>query len=128
MSGQQSTKKPFDPRDFNRLPEDATGLDRILAKGGEWVSWLFFIIVLITAYEVFMRYLFNSPTMWVHETTVFLVSIAFLYSCAYTSARNSHIRINIIYDRLPAKWRRKLDILTHVIMIAYFTIGIYRRQ
>lgn len=61
--------------------------------------------------EVFLRYVLNSPTIWAHETTTFLCGISFLYGGLYCASRNSHIRVVLIYDILPRKVRRIVNIV-----------------
>ncbi len=65
--------------------------------------------------EVFLRYFFNSPTIWVHETSVFLCGAAFVFGGLYCTARNSHIRVVLIYDILPPGARRVADIAISLI-------------
>ena len=69
----------------------------------------------ILLYEVFMRYFFNSPTIWAHETTVFLSGVAFVFGGLYCTARDSHIRVVLIYDQLGPKLRRAFDVVISVI-------------
>lgn len=78
-------------------------------------AYIFAIGIVLSAaillIEVFLRYVFNSPTIWAHETTVFLCGIAFTFGGLYCTSRNSHIRVVLIYDLLPARLRRIFDIL-----------------
>lgn len=85
---------------------DKTGL---LFAGGIVVS------MLILLNEVLLRYLLNAPTIWAHETTIFLCGAAFLYGGLYCTARDRHIRVVLIYDALPARLRRGLDIVISLI-------------
>lgn len=71
--------------------------------------------MLILIQEVFLRYVLNSPTSWAHETTIFLCAVAFVYGGLYCAARNTHIRVVIIYDYVPAKFRRVLDIIISLV-------------
>ena len=71
--------------------------------------------MLILIQEVFLRYVLNSPTSWAHETTIFLCAVAFVYGGLYCAARNAHIRVVIIYDYVPAKIRRVLDIIISLV-------------
>ena len=57
----------------------------------------------------------NSPTIWAHETTVFLCGLAFTFGGLYCTSRNSHIRVVLIYDVLPTGARRIFDIVISVI-------------
>ena len=54
--------------------------------------------MLILINEVVLRYVFNAPTIWAHETTIFLCGIAFIYGGLYCSAQDKHIRVVLIYD------------------------------
>jgi len=70
---------------------------------------------LILLVEVFLRYLFTAPTLWVHETTIFLCSIAFLFGGLYCTCHNKHIRVVLIYDHLSPRLRRGADVLISLI-------------
>jgi TRAP-type C4-dicarboxylate transport system permease small subunit len=88
-----------------------TPLDRQVARGGNVVALLFLASALIIAFEVIARYVFDSPTVWVHETTTFICALCFAYGGSYCVARNKHIRIVLIYDAVSEKTRRILDIV-----------------
>lgn len=70
---------------------------------------------LILLMEVFLRYVLNSPTIWAHETTVFLCGSAFVFGGLYCTCRNSHIRVVLIYDHLSPKARRIADIVISLV-------------
>lgn len=61
--------------------------------------------------EVVLRYVFASPTIWAHETTVFLCAIAFIFGGLLCASRDRHIRVVLVYDYLPAGLRRIFDIV-----------------
>lgn len=78
------------------------------------VGIIFAIGILIAAgilvIEIFLRYVFNAPTIWAHETVIFLTASAFVYGGLYVVARNGHIRVVLIYDYLSKPVRRYFDI------------------
>jgi C4-dicarboxylate transporter DctQ subunit len=88
-----------------------TWLDRLVARGGQTVSLLFLLSGGIIVFEVVARYVFDSPTAWVHETTTFICALCFAYGGSYCLARDKHIRIVIIYDHISARARRVLDVI-----------------
>ncbi|WP_411958066.1 TRAP transporter small permease subunit [Paracoccus homiensis] len=61
--------------------------------------------------EVVLRYVFAAPTIWAHETTVFLCAIAFIFGGLLCASRDRHIRVVLVYDYLPAGLRRVFDIV-----------------
>ena len=79
---------------------------RIALSIGYASSWLFLIAVGISMFEVVMRYAFNEPSSWAHETTTTLCVIAFSFGGAYCMARNEHIRITSFSDKLNVRTQR----------------------
>ncbi len=71
--------------------------------------------MLILMQEVVLRYVFHSPTIWAHETTVFLCGVAFIFGGLLCTARDRHIRVVLIYDHLPPGLRRAFDVAISVI-------------
>jgi len=57
-----------------------------------------------------MRYAFNAPTIWVHETTTTLTALCFAFGGAYCLAVDKHIRVVLIYDHVGPAARRWMDI------------------
>ncbi len=109
--------------DHLEAAEPKTGLDRAVNQVGSLISYLFLIGVVVSFYEVVMRYIFSAPTIWAHETTIMLVAVSFAYGGAYALARDSHIRIGILYNWVSPRTRRYLDILNAILMLL-FLIGI----
>lgn len=68
--------------------------------------------------EVILRYAFNSPTSWAHETVIFINACAFVFGGLYVAARNAHIRIVLIYDTLSPGAQRRLDAAISVVCAA----------
>lgn len=100
-------------------------LDRWVIKLSDGVMWLFVIAVLISFYEVIMRYFFDSPTVWVHETTTAIVGMAMAYGGVYCYSKDSHIRVTLVADMLPAKAKKVVDIFINFLVLAFSITGLY---
>jgi len=96
-----------------------TSLDKLIIKVGDLLSLIFLFSACIIIFEIVMRYVFNAPTIWVHETTTLLCAICFMYAGSYCLACNRHIRIGIIYDLVSDKVRHKLDIFISLFGLLY---------
>jgi len=96
------------------IPE-AGILGRIIDKGGLIFAAGIFLSMLILIQEVFLRYVLNAPTIWAHETTIFLCAVAFIYGGLYAVARNAHIRVVILYDILPPTLLRVFNVVISLI-------------
>lgn len=86
-------------------------LSAALAPLGRIVSIGFLLVTFFTFFEVTMRYAFNAPTSWVHETTIAMTAVCFAFGGAYCLAIDKHIRVVLIYDAIPPAARRWLDIV-----------------
>ena len=73
-------------------------------------------------FEIVMRYAFNAPTIWVHETTTLFCAILFIYAGSYCLACNRHIRIGILYDWVSDEVRHYLDIFISFFGLIYMSI------
>ena len=100
-----------------------TFLDRYVNSAGAAISWLAFIAMAISVWEVVMRYVFDSPTSWVHETVIFLIACIFALGGPVALARDKHIRIRVVYDMASPRVRRIFDIFNSF-MTLLFTVGI----
>lgn len=90
-------------------------LGRVVDKVGYVFAAGIVIAALILLMEVFLRYVLNAPTIWAHETTVFLCGIAFVFGGLYCTCRNTHIRVVIIYDHFPPGLRHVADIVISLV-------------
>ncbi len=99
-------------------------LARIAQIAGDATSYLFLVIVVISAYEVFMRYAVGLPTIWVHELSVALAATCFVIGGPYVQQTRSHIVISFVYDRLPPatqSWARLLCSLLALFFLCFLT-------
>ena len=100
-------------------------VDWFTNKIGKFVSWWFLIIIIILLYEIFMRYFFNMPTIWVHEVTKHLFGCASVLLGGYCLLHNQHIRIDVVYRLFPARVRAAIDSFTMLFIFWWFAIYCY---
>jgi TRAP-type mannitol/chloroaromatic compound transport system permease small subunit len=94
-------------------------VDRMNGRIGRAVSLLILGIIAITLWEVFWRYGFNRPTIWVHETSEHLFAIFFLLGGAYTLSQGGHVRVDVVTQRVSAKGRMLLEVCTSVFFFLF---------
>ncbi len=64
-------------------------------------------MVLIISFEVISRYLFNSPTSWVTEYSLYIfVGTSFL-AAGYAHLEDSHIRVEVVVEHLSETMRQR---------------------
>ncbi|MDA3979577.1 MULTISPECIES: TRAP transporter small permease subunit [Gallibacterium] len=111
--------KPSEPE------EKLTKIDKVIEAIGHKLSWGYLLIVVISFYEIIARYVFNSPTDWVHETSIALAGFLMVYAGLFSYGRNKHIRVPILLDRVSAKWRNRLEIFSGIITLLFLGLLAY---
>ena len=74
-------------------------------------------LVLATCWEVFARYMLGNPTIWAFELGYMLMGVHFLLGGALTLKRQSHVRIDLIYARLPPRRRAVIDFVLYGVLV-----------
>ena len=83
------------------------------------------VILLINAfifYEVVVRYVFNSPTIWVNETCLYLLPILCFVGASYCLKHNGHIRVDFFVRRYSKHTRRILNALVSATSFLFFVV------
>lgn len=101
------------------LGPERTALDRLVARGARGAAWLVLIAMGISVVEVFLRYGFNNPTSWVHESVIFLVAVTFALGGPAALARNSHIRVKVLYDSAGPRLRCWMDRFNDLVTLGF---------
>jgi TRAP-type C4-dicarboxylate transport system permease small subunit len=105
------------PRTVNGQPMSI--LDVWIVRVGNVIGWLYFAAVVISVFEVVLRYGFNRPTSWAHETTLMLVGIGMLWGGSYCMAEDRHIRVTVIRDAMGRKTRRIVDVIVGLLNLLF---------
>ena len=115
MSDEPHTTEQIDLRATSegsgRTATEAGLMGRIVDRAGYVFAAGIVLAAAILLLEVFLRYFFNRPTIWAHETTVFLCGAAFVFGGLYCTCKNSHIRVVLLYDLLSPGARRVANVV-----------------
>ena len=99
--------------------------NKLVKYSGYLASALFIAIGFIVSYEVIMRYLFNSPTIWVNEVSRFLQIWATYLALTYSFHKQDFIRITVIYDRLNENGKKVLDFISFIFILIFSSFVVY---
>lgn len=66
---------------------------------GRSVSWLSLFLVLVTFAVVVLRYVFDSGSIALQESSSYLHACIFLIGMAYTLQQDAHVRVDIFYAK-----------------------------
>jgi TRAP-type mannitol/chloroaromatic compound transport system permease small subunit len=99
-------------------------IDRVNEAIGRWVAYWAVIAVFFYFYEVVSRYVFNSPTNWVHESMFLMFGMQYLLCGAYAYREESHVRVDIFYAKFSPRGKAIADIVTSVFFFI-FTVTMF---
>ncbi len=95
-------------------------LDSFSERTGGIVSWLALVLVVVTAYDVFARYIFKAGSVALQELEWHIFSVIFLLAAAYTLKKDAHVRVDLIYARLSARGKAIIDLLGSLFFLLPF--------
>jgi len=95
---------------------------------GRAFGWCILILTFSVAYEVFVRYLLNAPTVWAFDMMVQMYGALFLMAGPYALAQDSHVRGDVLYRLFSVRWQARLDFTLYLLfffpgMMALFWYG-----
>jgi len=85
-------------------------IDLVNEKAGQFASYLFFPGCIVVLYGVTKRYLFNDPVVWADDVSKFIFAIYFVVGGPYCLLHNSHIRVDVIYNRLSLNAKKFVEV------------------
>lgn len=94
-------------------------IDNFQDRFGRIIAFLTVGMMGVVAVEVVLRYVFDSPTLWAHETAQFLYGAYCVLGGAYALLHKAHVNMDIIYVRLSVRVRAILDLFTSPLVFLY---------
>jgi TRAP-type mannitol/chloroaromatic compound transport system permease small subunit len=98
------------------LPVSRT-IDTINTWLGKRIAWLIVAAVVVSAVNASVRKIFDtSSNSWLELQWV-LFSVVFLLCSPWTLLANEHIRIDIVNNLMPKRWRDSIDVVGHLFFL-----------
>lgn len=103
-------------------------VDKVSTKLGHAFAWSIVILTLMISYEVFSRYVLNTPHPWVFDVSYMLYGTLFMMAGAYTLSRNGHVRGDFLYRAWRPRTQATSDLILYVLfffpgMLAFIYSG-----
>ncbi len=96
-------------------------IDSLSAGTGKAFAWCILLLAVGVAYEVFVRYALRDPTSWAFDLSYLMYGSLFMMGGAYTLARDSHVRGDVIYRLWKPKTQARVEL---VVYFLFFFPGI----
>jgi TRAP-type C4-dicarboxylate transport system permease small subunit len=94
-------------------------MDHISIAISRVAMFMIAFIVAIMFYEVVMRYIFQKPTLWVNEMSLWTAGAVYLLAGLYVMQQRGHIRIFILYDMVSRNSQRAFDTISTALIVLF---------
>jgi TRAP-type mannitol/chloroaromatic compound transport system permease small subunit len=102
---------------MNRLIRVVDSINEVM---GSISAALMVPLVLVTCYEVGMRYLFKKPTIWAWDLNTQIFAAIVMLGGGYTLLNKAHVVVDVFVINMNQRKRALLDLITSL----FFFIGI----
>ena len=76
-----------------------------------WIAGILNLIMLLNVfYDAITRYFFSTGSIALQEMEWHLFAVVFLFGMAYGLKEDSHVRVDVLYDRFPPRWKAIVNI------------------
>lgn len=100
-------------------------IDRVSMIAGQISGLLMIVTALIIMFEVIMRGIFNIPTKWEYEVTIYLMMWFVSLALPFAQRQKAHIDLDLVLNRIPAKMREALMLAVYFISLIFSIIFTY---
>ena len=90
-------------------------VDKISTWAGQAFSFLIIVLTLHVSWEVFSRYALDAPRAWAFDVMIMIYGTLFMMAGAYTLAKNSHVRGDVIYGFFTPRAQATLDLTLYIV-------------
>ena len=97
-------------------------VDRLSTWIGQAFSFCIVLLTLHVSWEVFSRYVLDAPRAWAFDAMIMLYGTLFMMAGAYTLAKNSHVRGDVLYGFFRPRTQAALDLLLYIV---FFIPGVF---
>jgi TRAP-type mannitol/chloroaromatic compound transport system permease small subunit len=90
-------------------------IDKVSTWVGQAFSWLIVALTFLISWEVFARYVLNTPNPWAFDLMIMMYGTNFMIAGAYTLAKNGHVRGDVLYGFFPPRLQAGLDLILYFV-------------
>jgi TRAP-type mannitol/chloroaromatic compound transport system permease small subunit len=93
--------------------------DWISEQSGVFVALWTVNAVCAYFYEVVSRYIFDAPTIWVHQASYLMFGMQYLLAGGFALLHGDHVRVDVVYIKLPKRAQVGVDIFTSLFLFIF---------
>lgn len=93
-------------------------VDDLNERIGRYLSAVVWLIAIVCAVVVVLRYVFLMSFTWMQELYLWIHAVVFLAGASFAMLVNAHVRVDIAYNR----WSLKTRIIVEILGAIFFTL------
>lgn len=92
------------------LAKFTTRINQFVSVTGRWFSALNVLLIAAIIVQVILRYVFGLGLVQLEELQWHLYAVNVIFGLAFCQAQDSHIRLDLIHDRMSRRIKEKIEI------------------
>ncbi len=100
-------------------------IETTILKIGRCCSFLNMILIVVILFRVIMRYIFGIGLVQLEELEWHLYAVNVIFGLAYCHAEDSHIRLDLVHDKLNQRTKEIIEILGILFLVMPLIIVIF---
>jgi TRAP-type C4-dicarboxylate transport system permease small subunit len=76
-------------------------------------------MTLIMMYQIILRYVFNSSSLWSEELTRYMFAWLVLLAAGVADRKNTHLKIDFLVDAMPLRARLIMEIASYILVLGF---------
>lgn len=101
---------------LNRVVRPASGAIHSVGVG------VLALMMLLTASDVTLRYVFNRPIVGAFDLTEYMMPIVVAFGLAYCAVMKGHVRVDLVVARFPQRAQAIIDSITGLLGLGLFSL------
>lgn len=97
-------------------------IDRFSVFVGYACAVLYLVCIVLSFFEMIMRYGFNAPTQWTFETVTTICATAWVLTSGYVTQQRRHITITTLELVLPHHVWQRMELIAMVLSVVAVAI------
>lgn len=107
---------------MRKLAALARACEAVVDTCGLITAWSSFAIVLVMAFNVLLRYAFNTGSVAMQELEWHLMAPIALLGMSYAILKDGHIRVDVVFGRMPWRYQETVNAVSHLLVLTLAVI------
>ena len=97
-------------------------VDYLSTRFGRIAMYLIFLMIGTLLTDAVTRNVLNIPMFWCVELAQFTLAAYYIMGGAYSIQLDTHVRMDLLYDRLSERNKARMDSFTSIFLVVYLIV------